>query len=393
MRLLVASRTRGPIGGVESYLRGIVPALVERGHDVAVLFERRLEPAAADGDSADPYRPCAAEWSVPTDGLAAALAAARAWRPDAVWLHGLESAALEAGLLELAPATLHLHNYDGLCATGERLHRWPAPTPCARAMGAACVAMNFTRHCGRLHPAAFAASFQRQRQRAAAWPRYRRLLVASRHMADAVARSGRAAPPVSVVPYPLLAPRAEAPPAAEGPPRRLLMLARLTAGKGADVLLRALARLQPRLPQPLSVVIAGDGPEQAPLGRLAQRLGLQLSLPGWVSAAQRQHLLAASDVLVVPSLWPEPFGLTGLEAAAQAVPAVAFAVGGIPEWLLPGLTGELAPAPPSVDGMASALARLLTDPERWQRQRLAAWQHAAGFNLSGHLAALETLLA
>lgn len=388
----MASRTRGPIGGVETYLRGVVPALVARGHEIAVLFERRLEPSTAPAGSADPYAGCAAEWCTATDDLAGVLASARAWRPDAVWLHGLENAALEDALLALAPAVLHLHNYDGLCATGERLHRWPAPTPCARAMGAACVAMNFSRHCGALHPAAFAAGFQRQRRRAAAWPSYRRLLVASRHMAAAIAQSGRPAPPVSVIPYPLLAPRADAPPAAEGTPHRLLMLARLTRGKGGDVLLRALARIEPRLPQPVSVVIAGDGPEQAPLGRLARRLGLQVSLPGWAGDGQRQALLAACDVLAVPSLWPEPFGLTGLEAAAQAIPAVAFAVGGIPEWLVPGATGELAPSPPTVEGLAAALARLLTDPARWQRQRHAAWQHSAHFTLAGHLDALEPLL-
>ena len=48
------------------------------------------------------------------------------------------------------------------------------------------------------------------------------------------------------------------------------------------------------------------------------------------------------DLLVVPSVWPEPFGLVGPEAAHHGVPSAAFAVGGIPEWLVDGVSGHLA---------------------------------------------------
>ena len=56
--------------------------------------------------------------------------------------------------------------------------------------------------------------------------------------------------------------------------------------------------------------------------------------------------MASADLLVVPSLWPEPFGLVGLEGARSRLPAAAFAVGGIPDWLRSGVNGYLAPGDP-----------------------------------------------
>ena len=73
-------------------------------------------------------------------------------------------------------------------------------------------------------------------------------------------------------------------------------------------------------------------------------------------------------MLVVPSLWPEPFGLVGLEAARHRLPVAAFAVGGIPDWLRPGVNGYLAPGdPPTPGGLADAIIACLKDPETHAR--------------------------
>jgi glycosyltransferase involved in cell wall biosynthesis len=101
--------------------------------------------------------------------------------------------------------------------------------------------------------------------------------------------------------------------------------------------------------------------------------------------------MQAADVLAMPSVWPEPFGLSGIEAGGVGLPAVAYRVGGIPEWLESG--GELAEgAPGSVRGLADALGRALKDPDHWHALREGAWRSAQRFSAEAHLDALESVL-
>jgi glycosyltransferase involved in cell wall biosynthesis len=75
------------------------------------------------------------------------------------------------------------------------------------------------------------------------------------------------------------------------------------------------------------------------------------------------------------------------------LPAVAFAVGGITDWLLPGESGELAPAsPPTAAALAAALGQALADPVRLNRLRHGAWEVAQRYTREGHVTALEAIL-
>jgi glycosyltransferase involved in cell wall biosynthesis len=71
----------------------------------------------------------------------------------------------------------------------------------------------------------------------------------------------------------------------------------------------------------------------------------------------------AAQVVLVPSLWPETFGIVGIEAMAHARPVVAYDAGGIAQWLRPGETGCLVPRG-DVAGMRAAVAGLIADPIR-----------------------------
>ncbi len=84
----------------------------------------------------------------------------------------------------------------------------------------------------------------------------------------------------------------------------------------------------------------------------------------------------------------------GVEAAAQGVPAVAYDLGGIRDWLIPGETGELAPGdPPTVAGLADALCRVLEDPAHHARLSHGAWSRARRVTLDAHLDLVEPVLA
>lgn len=82
---------------------------------------------------------------------------------------------------------------------------------------------------------------------------------------------------------------------------------------------------------------------------------------------------------VAPSLWPEPFGLVALEAAAAGKPIVATAMGGLRDIVVDGETGLLVPAGDRA-ALAAALQRLIEDPKLRERLGAAALRQAAGFS-------------
>jgi glycosyltransferase involved in cell wall biosynthesis len=211
-------------------------------------------------------------------------------------------------------------------------------------------------------------------------------------MAAAVEQHGAEPARVRRVGYPRLGPRAGAIAPRPGPAREVLMLARLTRVKGADVLLQAARLAERALGRRLHLTIAGNGPEQPGLERRARHWALDAAFPGWVLAPTRQRLIEQADVVAVPSLWAEPFGMTGIEAAGWGVPAVGFAHGGIPDWLQAGTNGELAPAdPPTAAGLAAALTRALGDSGHWNQLRQGAWRRTEEFALEPHLHQLEAI--
>jgi glycosyltransferase involved in cell wall biosynthesis len=95
----------------------------------------------------------------------------------------------------------------------------------------------------------------------------------------------------------------------------------------------------------------------------------QVSILGIVSPATLPSYYAAADVLVLPSMFQETFGLVILEAFAAGIPVIGARSGGIPELVLDDHTGLLVDQG-DVDGLCDAMARLLLDGAL--RKRLGA---------------------
>lgn len=137
---------------------------------------------------------------------------------------------------------------------------------------------------------------------------------------------------------------------------------RLEWEKGAHTLIDALPRLRRRFPG-LRAVIAGRGGHAEQLQRQvsARRMGRAVDFAGWLPEAELHGLIAAADVLVVPSLY-EPFGLVALEGAALGAPLVVARSGGLTEFVDDGVTGRTH-APGDAADLADAVARALADPQ------------------------------
>jgi glycosyltransferase involved in cell wall biosynthesis len=146
--------------------------------------------------------------------------------------------------------------------------------------------------------------------------------------------------------------------------------------------------------QDIRLVMAGDGPQRNSWERLAARLKVNADFTGWVTGEKQADLLSEATLLAVPSIWPEPFGLVGLEAAFASIPAIAFDVGGISEWLRDGYNGYLAEAnPPTPGALARVMVKALTDKEGLDRMRGGASKVAIEMSLQKHVDRLERIFA
>jgi glycosyltransferase involved in cell wall biosynthesis len=156
-------------------------------------------------------------------------------------------------------------------------------------------------------------------------------------------------------------------------PYELAFLGRLVGDKGPMLLLEALARLKERGREPRLLMI-GSGPEEAALRDFAARRAISVEFAGARFGLELAGMLNQARILVVPSIWQEPFGIVALEGIACGCAIVGSDGGGLPEAIGPcGINFKSG----DVEALAEAITRLLDDPALLQSLRDAAAAHLA----------------
>lgn len=169
-------------------------------------------------------------------------------------------------------------------------------------------------------------------------------------------------------------PRDDAPePGAEHRPElRIVTAMRLVRKKRPLALLPIAAAMQDAAPAGVRVrmLVAGEGPERAPLERAARRAGLGdvLSVLGWQSRAGLRALYRTADAFVLPTVL-ESFGIAALEARAAGLAVLARAGSGVADFVTPGVDGWLCASDAELAGRAAAWAR---DPAALAAMRAAS---------------------
>jgi glycosyltransferase involved in cell wall biosynthesis len=393
MRILIVNDGFGDAGGVQTYLDAMAGGLAERGHELVFLH----------GDAAPaPFAQTATRgiprFAIAAGGIDATLDRIGRWGPDLCFSHNMSTLDIDRGLIARWPVVKFMHGYFGTCIGGQKRHGFPAAQPCDRRFGTACLALYGPRHCGKLRFGTFVSDYRWARQQHDLVAGYRAIVVASEHMKREFVRNG--VQPSQVHANPLFPTHMERPdrraedPAYAACEWTVAFVGRMTVLKGGDLLVDAIARASGQLGRSIRLLMIGDGPQRTAWEQRASRLGVPYTATGWLSGADRWTALRQATVLALPSTWPEPFGLVGLEAAALGIPAVAFDVGGVREWLRPGVNGHLAPAdPPRASGLADSLVRTLSDAEQLNAMRQGAVAIAAEMSLARHLDRLEAVFA
>jgi len=348
-------------GGAERSARALAEALARRGHEVRAFEEARPgAPAVATRVPVEAVAVRRPLWSFDSDletrlrdrswePLAAA--AMERFRPDLVvtqnrYLAGTVRAARAHG----APCVVLLRDHAPLC---------PIQFTKDRAL------LDCDRRCFRCVPLRVKLKFPLARRTLDLYAEGLRgaaLVFANSEFVKRKTREFHGLEPE------LLHPPVEAPAdaAREGPPGDAWLFLKPTFRKGRPIFLE-LARAEPAR----RFLVAGraSGRTRRAFARLPQ-----VEAHGWTG--ELDPLYRRCRGLLVPSIWPEPFGRVVVEAACRGVPAVASCIGGLPEAVGPG--GVLIDDPFDVPAWRDALAEL-DDPARHEELSAAARGHAEGF--------------
>jgi glycosyltransferase involved in cell wall biosynthesis len=385
VRVAIVNWSRRLVGGIEEYIAAVAPALRSAGHQV-LLWHETDQPSDRE------------RIELPTDvrvvGVAGRRAAdaidqLRGWRPDVIYLQGLTDIALAPALAEVAPCVMFVHTYTGTCISGAKTFTRPVVVPCERRFGWPCLVHYFPHGCGGRSPVTMWNQFRLESERLAAFVRCDAVITHTDHIRRELERHGVRAETVT---FPVVS-RIGRTARAAATCWRLVFAGRMESLKGGKHLLDALPAVAASIQRPIRMIFAGDGRDRAiweTHARTVQKRvpNLEIVFTGWLSLDRMADLLEDTDLLVVPSLWPEPFGAIGPKAGLHGVPAAAFAVGGIPQWLRDGVNGHLAPGVPDPSKLAEAIVRCLSDPDHYDRLRAGAIKVAASFNMPEHLVQL-----
>ncbi|WP_069187711.1 glycosyltransferase family 4 protein [Alkalihalobacillus pseudalcaliphilus] len=148
----------------------------------------------------------------------------------------------------------------------------------------------------------------------------------------------------------------------------ILFAGRLSANKGADILIQAIPELAKRHPD-IALIIVGSkwfsdnkvSDYVAYVRALASRLPIPVINTGFVSPDEIQNWFAAADIFVCPSQWQEPLARVHYEAMASGLPIITTARGGNPEVIIPNENGLVIENPENPQAFTEQLDYLLSN--------------------------------
>jgi glycosyltransferase involved in cell wall biosynthesis len=361
-------------GGVSTHVQASATLLARHGLDVRVIAARVESSEEVPGVTV--YR--CPDLFHPEVPMATRIGEALAFAPDVIHLHQVDLPDVVQAMRASAPVLISAHVYSA-CPSG--LYYFRPGQECTRAHGPGCVFNMLARGCAHTHNfKPLPKRYVNAAKRAAALERADLVLSYSssvdRHLAaNGVARR-------RIVPFPATITPQQG--SGHATRRRVVFAGRLVSQKGLAVLIRAAREVDGEF------VICGDGRQLEAMRTLAESVGVgdRVFFKGWLTSEQLAEEFANASVVVVPSLWPEPFGLVGIEALAAGRPVIASATGGIEDWLDDGVSG-LCVKPGDVADLARALNELLADPQRQQAMGRAGKQAVSTrFSPERHVSAI-----
>jgi glycosyltransferase involved in cell wall biosynthesis len=371
------------MGGIAVILAEASAALERRGWSVSMI--RLTSSPRAHAETTGPHY----ELTPPGNRIRPALRRqfrqiVEAEDPDIVHVYSVHSAVNPGMVSRLSrrwPVVSTLQDVTPICYWRKKLH--PDGRLCEVAVGLRCI----TRGCYRLGAQyGFARDLWHLLTDRRWLNVYRRLplIVPSGYLKEQLVVNGFLAERIRVIPnFSRFAGRTVRPDSRETG-KQILFVGRLIKEKGVEPLLQALSKLKTKDWQ-ATIVGDGDRLDWARAWCTSNSLADRIRFAGGLGADRLEQFYQTCRLLVVPSLIPESFGMVGVEAMTFGKPVVAFASGGVTEWLKDGANGFLVEHGNS-DELARRIDLLLSDDDLCRRLGANGYETVqARFRLDHHV--------
>jgi len=349
MKILFMNTFSAVHGGAERLLFDTSVELLDRGHEVSIVFARD------DRRSKNPeFWPSRVNrYYIPE--LVLPLTDRHSWQatrqtdqyldgkrylqdiiniesPDLIHVHNFPCIEV-LGELEIdVPVVRTIHSYENQCENHRK--QLPDGSICPHPLGDAC----------RIH-CRFEKSFKATRVRAEnrfMKSRFSRLIAVSSYMREALLANGFPKDKITVLSN---FTRLDFKPVDVLEENIVLYVGRLTPEKGLLELIESLKRTT--VPAKLLIVgrdgAMGHSDFHRQVVQRASEAGVEIEVQGWLVGDDLRRAYSRAAVVVFSSTWPEPFGLVGIEAMTAGKPVVAFDCGGVRQWLDHERTGFVVP--------------------------------------------------
>ncbi|MFD2328437.1 glycosyltransferase family 4 protein [Cohnella sp. GCM10020058] len=316
------------LGGTERFVYDLSARLEKEGHQVVIASPIVEETGQTWDDYIADVQPLG-------DGESAWIRLAAEFQPDIVLWHGGRQTLQAAECLSsYYPLATMFH--APLCPAGTRLFR-DTDEICCKSFGAGCMVNWYSRRCGsNIEPWVMLRKMGLSR-RIARTARHSKVIYAvSDAMRDMLVYDGLPGEAIRIIDNTLGSAMVPMPPLQRvhrDESLQVLYVGRLVHYKGVQDLIKAVHNLDVRGCD-VQVTIVGDGWYERELKQLTDKLAVnhRVRFAGRVAGNEVDGWYDRADVVVVPSIWPEPAGLVVPEARRRGKPVIVYDSGGLGEW-------------------------------------------------------------
>ena len=272
---------------------------------------------------------------------------------DIIYLHKIQDIKFFKYLVENFRCVIYIHDYKFTCPDGKRLLK--GRNPCLRNLSWRCYLWGFKDRCMPRSPLKGIKRICEVKIRLNLVKKIRLVLCASDFMSEILKQ--HKIKNIYVLPYFVRFDNQEI--NLDEKENRILFVGRLAQGKGVEFLPEIVSNLKNK---EVVLDVVGEGPLKEYLFQKIKTYNLQkrIFIWGYKNGEDLVSFYKKAKVLVLPSIWPEVFGIVGIEAGIFGTPAVSFNVGGINTWLKNNINGFLV-TPFDIQQMCEKIDTLLED--------------------------------